>query len=210
MPELSAAWERQLSPATLAEVSEADWDAQLARFTVPDDPVSKARVRYQSKARPYTPAKTKSAEEAVRWAFLASNGTKNDVDELGVRIQFYCSTRQRRDIDNLAKLVLDACNGFAWKDDAQIVELNLTLERGVPDPRTEVEIYVAKVRARDCQACKTPLTAKQIALNAAFCSKACYAVAQNKGHWRRCTGCGKDVYRQAEKASARSKRLLLT
>lgn len=45
------------------------------------------------------------------------------------------------DIDNLAKGILDACNGILWLDDAQIVDLHII--KYVTDclPYVELEIY---------------------------------------------------------------------
>lgn len=48
---------------------------------------------------------------------------------LDVEIHFYknCHNKSKRygDIDNLAKGILDACNGVLWKDDKQIVRLTV-------------------------------------------------------------------------------------
>ena len=44
------------------------------------------------------------------------------------------------DIDNLTKAVLDALNGLAWYDDAQIVELNAS-KTYVEDPHILINIH---------------------------------------------------------------------
>lgn len=36
------------------------------------------------------------------------------------------TSRQFGDADNLAKAILDACNGILWIDDAQVVDLHIT------------------------------------------------------------------------------------
>ncbi len=36
------------------------------------------------------------------------------------------TVRQFGDVDNLAKGILDACNGVLWIDDAQITDLHIT------------------------------------------------------------------------------------
>lgn len=50
--------------------------------------------------------------------------------------------RPRRvgDIDNRIKPVLDALNGFAWADDAQIVRLEVERHDDKAAPRVEVEV----------------------------------------------------------------------
>lgn len=54
--------------------------------------------------------------------------------ELKVEVKIYrpkskfkkgVSSRRFGDVDNLAKGILDACNGVLWKDDSQIVELHI-------------------------------------------------------------------------------------
>lgn len=47
----------------------------------------------------------------------------------------------RPDLDNLAKSILDACNGVIYKDDAQIVDL-ITHKRYDDSPRVEVTIQI--------------------------------------------------------------------
>lgn len=100
-------------------------------------PVAKGRARVAvrgGRAMAYTPSKTVEAEERIRWQFRQANLEK--VPEgvpLTVYIRF-CIQRPKScpkmrvlpvvkpDLDNLEKLVMDALNGFAWHDDAQIIE----------------------------------------------------------------------------------------
>ena len=48
--------------------------------------------------------------------------------------------RKTGDLDNRAKLTLDALNGHAWGDDAQVVELHAYRRDDAANPRVEVEI----------------------------------------------------------------------
>ena len=48
--------------------------------------------------------------------------------------------RQAGDLDNRVKLTLDALNGHAWADDAQVVELHAWRCDDAANPRVEVEI----------------------------------------------------------------------
>lgn len=45
---------------------------------------------------------------------------------------------KKPDVDNLGKLAVDALTGLFWKDDCQIVNLDVTKQYG--DPRTEIKI----------------------------------------------------------------------
>ena len=113
----------------------------VVRATFAGEPLSKGRPRVV-RGNAYTPARTRQAEAAIRWQLRAVAPRLNERDELGVRLRFFSGTRRRRDLDNLVKLVLDACNGVVWADDAQVVALDASVERGVSDPRTELEVYV--------------------------------------------------------------------
>ena len=122
-----------------------DGDRVASYFTVPGEPVSKARARTtikDGKATTYTPASTVAAEEVIRGYYLAGERHfTTNVERVGVRIFFYRKNNIRRDIDNLAKLLLDALNKVAWADDSQINELILWRGRDKDDPRTEILIY---------------------------------------------------------------------
>ena len=113
-------------------------------FTVKGAPVAKARPRMnRSTGIVYTPKKTQDAERVIKAAFLAkveehNIPTKNPVE---VKITYFYEppksySKAKRealmwtgkttkpDLDNLTKTVLDALNGVAWEDDAQVVKLS--------------------------------------------------------------------------------------
>jgi crossover junction endodeoxyribonuclease RusA len=116
----------------------------VAKFTVRGNPVSKERPRVES-GRARTTEKTIAAEDRVRWAFLEQcKGTEVDSRaRFRVMLAFVATDRRGRDIDNLAKLVLDALNGLAWKDDQQVDELSVrrVFVKDKTLGRTDVEIY---------------------------------------------------------------------
>lgn len=111
-------------------------------FTVPGDPVAKARPRVTmagGKPRAYTPSKTAGYEAAVA---LASEGSRPDevIDGpvfVGVVAIFRRPKRlQRRkdpgsliahtkrpDLDNVVKAVLDGLDHW-WRDDAQVFHVD--------------------------------------------------------------------------------------
>jgi crossover junction endodeoxyribonuclease RusA len=99
-------------------------ERQSLEVVIVGKPVSKARPRF-GRGRTYTPQTTVDAEKAVRVAYWQSS-----VDQFGrvvmfdgditINLVFGLGDRRRRDWDNLAKLVCDALNGIAYRDDAQI------------------------------------------------------------------------------------------
>ena len=95
-------------------------------FIVPSEPYSKQRAR-TTRNGTYTPKVTVQAEALVAAAFRqvypAHRPTpKGSVAwEIGVTVYRY--ERHGRDIDNLIKTVLDALNGHAWEDDADVETL---------------------------------------------------------------------------------------
>lgn len=106
---------------------------------VPGEPVGKGRPRMGRGGRVYTPDATRRAEHAVARAWWAP---MIEIDfEIAVRVTAYygrpkdhflqsgaLSAKGRRsivpmktpDLDNVVKLVLDALNGVAYRDDKQV------------------------------------------------------------------------------------------
>lgn len=98
----------------------------------------KERPRFsRSGKHVYTPSKTVKAEREIRKAFIAAGGVKAPK---GVEVAVHITTVRplpksrpkriesepdicRPDVDNISKAVLDALNGVAWEDDAQVTEL---------------------------------------------------------------------------------------
>ena len=128
-------------------------------FEVDGQPVGKARPRITRQGRAYTPAKTLEAEERIRekakWVMGPWEPIKGPVyawlhfhmevpkswpkkkreDALAGRIW----PAGKPDADNLAKTVLDACNGVIFQDDGQVAELTVhKVYSG--NPRTAISI----------------------------------------------------------------------
>ena len=116
------------------------------RFFVPGDPVGKQRPRVAN-GHAYTPSKTKDYENTV--ALFCKNAMHKDgykrVEHGPVEVEIIIWYRvpksvskakqtamlhgdmmplNRPDIDNVVKAVLDAINGIAYRDDAQVVKLS--------------------------------------------------------------------------------------
>lgn len=117
-------------------------------FVVPGKPQGKERprtVRINGFVHSYTPAKTAQYEKSVQEAYLldAQRESWMEGEPLSVSIDVLfeipksypkkkreeaikgtLSPTKRPDLDNIAKAICDALNNIAYKDDAQIVELN--------------------------------------------------------------------------------------
>ena len=107
------------------------------RMTVDGCPVPKGRPRF-GRGRTYTPAKTRAAERTIKLLALAA-GWRPLPGRLAVHVAFYLPDHRRVDLDNLVK-ILDALNGVAWADDAQVATLEAEKHLGDPLPRTEIEV----------------------------------------------------------------------
>lgn len=129
------------------------------RFVIPMAPVAKARPRVvrlkNGASQTWTPDKTVEAEERVRW-HLREQGACPCLPGAAVRvsIDFYVPRPKTKmncvkhphpickpDKDNLEKLVVDACIGILWQDDAQICSsvVNKIYTTGEPCIILEVE-----------------------------------------------------------------------
>lgn len=99
----------------------------------------RARVARATKHM-YTPSATVEAMERMQVAWRTVAGDAYAPTGRPVRVDITCSrplpkSRPRKvdsepdivkpDVDNVAKLVLDALNGLAWKDDAQVMSLRV-------------------------------------------------------------------------------------
>lgn len=112
---------------------------------VPGDPIAKGRPRQNPNGgRSFTPARTRSAEIALRESFFRELGTDFPPyeGEVGVAVEFFCATRRRTDGDNLLKLVTDSMNKLVLADDSQIIEWFARVHRGVGVEQAGTQIFV--------------------------------------------------------------------
>lgn len=117
----------------------------MISFRVEGAPQGKARPRF-SKSRVYTPSKTKAYEYEIGYAckeaMIKSNQKMIESDGAKVIIKaFYAIPKRfkntvyvlcgdikptaKPDVDNIAKVILDAVNGVAYKDDKQVTDLTV-------------------------------------------------------------------------------------
>lgn len=134
-------------------------------FTVPGPPQGKARpkvVRLKNGfSHTYTPDKTVAYEELVRMRYQAAAQGFHFADDAQVGIQITArypvpkskskkakaamlagriKPAKKPDCDNIVKIVCDALNGIAYRDDAQIVLAQITKEYD-DEPRTFVRLW---------------------------------------------------------------------
>ena len=136
-----------------------DQKAGPVRLVIPGEPVAKGRPRLTKHGHVYTPDKTVSYENLVRLSYMQSYPYANLMEgQLQAIIKAFMKIpksatkhnqegmeknsirpTKRPDCDNIAKAVLDALNGLAYRDDSQIVVC--TIGKYYSDiPRVEVDI----------------------------------------------------------------------
>ena len=133
-------------------------------FTVDGQAVGKGRPRVSTiggRPRMYTPARTVAWERLVAEACRsAMGGWRPSEHPISVRIDIRVSVpvswtvkRQvaalngdevpgKPDLDNVAKAVLDACNGIAYTDDKQVARLTVSKAYST---KSGVEVYMHEV-----------------------------------------------------------------
>lgn len=132
------------------------------KFTVPGEPTGKGRprvVRNGAFTRAFTPQKTASYENLVKLEYQSqSKGMTFNDRQIRMDIKAYYAlaksdSKRRRmeklsgalrptkkpDIDNVYKIVADALNGIAYRDDSQIVAASIEKHYS-EQPRVEIEI----------------------------------------------------------------------
>ena len=112
-------------------------------FQVDGEPQGKARPRFTRYGKPYTPKKTTDYENSIRTEYIEAGG---ECTGFPVKVKISAAYKipkatskairakmiagdlrpvKKPDLDNIAKAVCDALNGIAYKDDAQIVCLEV-------------------------------------------------------------------------------------
>ncbi|HCK3094151.1 RusA family crossover junction endodeoxyribonuclease [Clostridioides difficile] len=127
-------------------------------FTIDGEPVGKERPRFNlATKRTYTPNKTKSYEELIKWLYqskvkyrftgyikmtlrcyysIAKSNSKKVKEQKRNNV---LRPSKKPDIDNVVKIIADSLNEIAYKDDTQIVEV-VASKYYSDNPRVEVEL----------------------------------------------------------------------
>ena len=116
----------------------------LLEFTVPGNPVPKARPRVLRSGITYTPKTTKVYEARIAWTAKAAwDGQIMTQNGLGLWVRFGLEA-MRPDLDNLVKAVLDGLEGVIYRNDRQIWHIDASMMRVTTTPGfTEVELWIA-------------------------------------------------------------------
>ena len=130
-------------------------------FIVHREPKGKQRVRVTRSGHAYTPNDTTTYEGIVRSEYQTQLGNaKPFLGPVEVSIQACCEIpkswskkkqdqakhleirpTKKPDSDNIAKMICDALNGLAYKDDAQVVDLHVS--KVYTDGLPYVEVIIA-------------------------------------------------------------------
>lgn len=124
----------------------------MITFVIYGEPQGKGRPKFTMTGHAYTPERTKSYEAEIVAAFRREfpdfvrweKGVPLRVRikaVYGVPVSDSKAKRERKltgairptkkpDADNVEKAILDALNGIAWRDDAQIVDIRTVKEYG--------------------------------------------------------------------------------
>jgi len=121
------------------------------KFEIYEKAIGKERPRVNRRTGAvYTPTKTSSFEEKVRWAFKAKYNIETELStkpfkatitaifkpaeslskKKKLELQSIGTYTKKPDSDNIAKAILDSLNGLAYKDDSQITELTVYKDYG--------------------------------------------------------------------------------
>ena len=128
-------------------------------FVIPGEPKGKGRPRFSkvgAYVKTYTPADTASYENLVKVLCMEQKKRFSDTAQIKMEILTYygipkATPKYKRekmllgeirpikkpDADNVAKIICDALNGVAYKDDTQVVDLHIKRYYS-SDPRVEV------------------------------------------------------------------------
>ena len=114
------------------------------KFTLELEPLPQPRPRFSQRGRVYEPAKISAYKKQIRAAALKAMKDAPPINSavactIKLFRKFQNTSRRFGDCDNLAKAILDACNGVIWTDDALITSLT-TEKFQSAIPRLEVEI----------------------------------------------------------------------
>lgn len=114
----------------------------MIKFTIPGHPVPAVRMTQRGKWVKKRAQKYLRYKDMVAWAAKVV-GVKPTDKPVAILIDVYVNGRPG-DWDNYGKVICDALNGIAWKDDRQVKDGRVRVhECGKEEERVEVEIREA-------------------------------------------------------------------
>lgn len=171
----------------------------MLALTIPGDPLSKQRPRWNTKTQhAYTPQETRLREEGIR-ALARCHYRELAVDPLGLfslRAGFYLRGNQRRDVDNMLKLVSDALTGLVWADDSQVVEVVAFKVPADHAQASRSEVLVSRLPGQmaytfgTCSLCRRPFRTYPSWKYRTYCSRRCAGLAIQQRARVSCATCG--------------------
>ena len=122
-------------------------DRLTTSFYVDGDPIPKQSFRViekrSGKTHGYADPRVVSWQSAIGYE---ANLHCHEVltSQVSVRLEFYLSNRRVVDLDNLSKAVFDGLKEIAFKDDSQVVKLELSKQVDKENPG--VRIFISEVK----------------------------------------------------------------
>lgn len=131
----------------------------MIRFEVLGQPVAKQRPRITRAGIAYTPSQTVNYETVVKYTYQSIYRHKEPImgrikasitavfpvpksyskKKTAALLGGHSNYDKKPDCDNLAKIILDALNGIAYRDDSQVTVLHITKQYGT-QPKVIVEL----------------------------------------------------------------------
>lgn len=186
----------------LARAFDVDPEIIIVKGVHEGEPLGKQRPRFSKKTgRVYTPRTTKEHEQELADIALAQLPQDQQSEKewaYGIRAKFYVQTHQRKDVDNMLKCVLDALNGLAFADDAQVRELMGWKQIDCLRPRTEFIVYRLHKIDKDigqCVKCGVVFRRYKSWKSRLFCSRRCFGISIQKKIPCTCCHCGNEFLR---------------
>jgi Holliday junction resolvase RusA-like endonuclease len=129
-------------------------ERDVISFTLPIDPVAKARPRLGRNGQVYTPKETVQFENLVRMLSARYKPKELLTGPIKTEVTLYLVPPKRPknkypivrpDWDNLAKSVCDALNGVMWKDDSQVFDAHVKKLYDWTTKKGSIEIKIEQV-----------------------------------------------------------------
>lgn len=115
----------------------------IITFTLPFIPLSKSNAYKSNRTgRLYKSSACRIQERAIQAAAVGALpiGFPASPNGWSVDATFYYSDKRRRDLDGHLKLLLDSLNGIVYRDDSQILEINIRKILGAVSQMTIVTL----------------------------------------------------------------------